>query len=34
MIAFAVSIFSIVVLPIVVGYARGRNDTLPPAYLR
>jgi hypothetical protein len=34
MIAFAISIFSIVVLPIVVGYARGRNDTLPPAYLR
>jgi hypothetical protein len=34
MIAFAVSIFSIVVLPIVVGYVHGRNDTLPPAYLR
>lgn len=34
MIAFAVSMFSIVMLPLVVGYAYGRNDTLPPAYLR
>jgi hypothetical protein len=34
MITFAVCVFSIVVLPVAVGYARGRNDTLPPAYLR